>query len=167
MLHLNFVAVNLLSFLLGFTLSLTKPSADVHPLPHISGVNKVLMLQLVNDARKKGCQCGNVWFPSAPPVIWNDVLEKAALSHSTDMSRSRFFSHTSPTNGKAGARLQAAGYNWRTYGENIALGYDGEKEVVADWLKSPGHCANIMNPAYKEMGTAKVDGYWTQEFGLR
>ena len=159
--------MNLLSFLLGLTLTAAKPAADVHPVFHLAGVNKILMLQLVNDARKKGCFCGSVRFSPAPPVSWNDLLEKAALSHSTDMSRSRFFSHTSPTNGKAGARLQAAGYNWRTYGENIALGYEGEKEVVEGWLKSPGHCANIMNPAYKEMGAAKVDGYWTQEFGLR
>ncbi|GAA4755336.1 CAP domain-containing protein [Flavisolibacter ginsenosidimutans] len=161
--------MTLVSVLLGFTLTLAKPSEGTHPLPEhrFAGVNKTLLLQLVNDVRKKGCKCGDTWYPSAPPVAWNELLEKAALNHSTDMNRNGFFSHTSPTNGKAGPRLEAIGYNWRTYGENIAMGYESEKEVVAGWLTSPGHCKNIMNPSYKEMGVAKVGNLWTQDFGTR
>jgi len=53
------------------------------------------------------------------------------------------------------------------YGENIGMGYKNEKEMVEGWLKSPGHCKNIMNKGYKEMGVAKVGSYWTQTFGAR
>lgn len=132
-----------------------------------SSVNKSLLLQLVNDARKRGCKCGSTWYPSTSAVAWNDLLEKAALNHSTDMNQKKFFSHTSSAGSGAGPRIAAAGYNWKAYGENIAMGYADEKEVVAGWLKSPGHCSNIMSKEYKEMGAANVNGYWTQEFGTK
>jgi len=37
--------------------------------------------------------------------------------------------------------------------------------VIEGWLKSPGHCKNIMSQKYKEMGVARVGNYWTQTFG--
>ncbi len=160
MLHLIFLA-------LLFTASPKGDTTIVTGSYTSSTVNKTVLLQLVNDARKNGCQCGSAWYSSAPAVVWNDVLEKAAMAHSTDMNRKKFFSHTSSVGMGAGQRLTAIGYNWRTYGENIAQGYANEKEVVAGWLKSPGHCANIMSKDYKEMGVANIDGYWTQDFGAR
>ena len=135
--------------------------------PVVSGVNKSLLLQLVNDARKKGVYCGKAWHSPAPPVVWNELLEKAALNHSADMNQRNYFSHTSPNGDKAAARLDAIGYNWRSYAENIAQGYETEREVVVGWLKSEGHCKNIMNGTFNEMGVAREGNYWTQEFGRR
>lgn len=128
-------------------------------------VDKNLILQLVNSTRKSGCQCGDTWYPSAPPLAWNDLLEKAALVHSADMYANNYFNHQAADGSKAGDRIEAVGYRWKSYGENIAMGYRTEKEVVAGWLKSPGHCKNIMGKGYKEMGVAQVGGYWTQNFG--
>ena len=55
---------------------------------------------------------------------------------------------------------------------NIAAGQDGVDKVVDGWLASPGHCANLMNPGYRELGAAyatdpKSDAgiYWTAMFG--
>jgi len=45
-----------------------------------STIDKTLLLQLVNDARKKGCNCGNTYYAPAPALSWNDKLEKAAYS---------------------------------------------------------------------------------------
>ena len=157
-------------FLLAALISTTNPADSTGPFVNElspSGVNKTLMLQLVNDARKKGCQCGDTWYPPAPPVGWNDQLEAAAFNHSKDMAQNNYFSHTSPNGDKAGNRIRQAGYNWMAYGENIAMGYNTEKEVVAGWIKSPGHCKNIMSRTYKEMGVAKVNSYWTQAFGSK
>jgi uncharacterized protein YkwD len=39
--------------------------------------------------------------------------------------------------------------------------------VIDGWLKSPGHCKNLMDKSYKEMGVAKVGTYWTQEFATK
>ena len=58
-------------------------------------------------------------------------------------------------------------------GENIAFGQHTPQQAVASWLDSPGHCANIMNARFTEMGAAygiaaeKRSGivYWTQVFG--
>jgi uncharacterized protein YkwD len=127
-------------------------------------VNKELLLQLVNEARRKGVQCGNTWHPPVPPVTWNNLLEKAARGHSSDMYTKNYFSHIENDGSTANTRIEKAGYLWMAYGENIGFGYISEKEVVDAWLKSPGHCANIMNKNYKEMGVGRSGDYWTQDF---
>lgn len=132
-----------------------------------AGLNKTLILQLLNDVRKKGCQCGDQWYSSAAPLTWNDLLEKAALAHSTQMVQKKFFSHISSDGYNAGDRISKVGYSWKNYAENIGMGFRDEREMVEGWLKSPGHCRNIMSPQYKEVGVARVGDYWTQDFGTR
>lgn len=129
--------------------------------------NKAKILELVNAARKKGCKCGDTYYPPAPAVTWNDRLEAAALVHAADMSSKKFFSHTASDGSRAGERISRAGYRWMTYGENIGMGFLTETEMVSGWLKSPSHCRNIMNRQYREMGVARVGKYWTQDFGSR
>ncbi|MDB5209147.1 MAG: hypothetical protein JWR72_4222 [Flavisolibacter sp.] len=164
-------ALNMISFslLLAIAFACTKSTDSTEPVidNSTSTVNKTLMLQLVNDARKKGCQCGDTWYPSAPALTWDVLLEKAALNHSKDMYSNNYFSHTSQDGTGAGVRIDVAGYKWKTYGENIAMGYNTEQAVVEGWLKSPGHCQNIMKASFKEMGVAKVGNYWTQDFGAK
>ena len=128
-------------------------------------LDKNLILALVNDVRKKGCKCGDTYYYQAPPLKWNDKLEKAAMKHSKDMLEKKYFSHTSPDGSNAGVRLDRMGYRWTAFGENIAQGYSSEKQVVEGWLRSPGHCRNIMSKLYKEMGVARSGKYWTQTFG--
>jgi uncharacterized protein YkwD len=72
-------------------------------------------------------------------------------------------------------RISATGFDWTTVGENIATGYETPASVVRAWMRSPGHCANILDPAYREVGTgvsarriprASTElGTWTQDFG--
>ncbi len=84
-----------------------------------------------------------------------------------------FFDHNSKDGRVPGDRMKAAGWNGGTYtGENIAAGNATAKGTVAQWMSSPGHCENIMDPGYKFMGTgyfysasAKYKHYWTQNFG--
>ena len=73
-------------------------------------------------------------------------------------------SHTGSDGSDPGERLNAVGYEWSTYGENVASGYSTEKDVVEGWLDSPGHCENIMNGNVTEMGVATSSSYWTQVF---
>lgn len=142
-------------------------SSPLPKAPFPPAVNKTVLLQLVNDARKKGCNCGDVHYGPAPALTWNDLLEKAALIHATDMSEKKYFAHTGSDGRGSGERILNAGYNWKFFGENIALGYKTEKEVVDGWLSSPGHCKNIMNKNFTEMGAARAGDYWTQDFGVR
>ena len=96
-------------------------------------LNKTMMLQLINNVRQKGCQCGDTYYNPVPTVVWNDLLEKAAYSHSTDMYQNDYFSHTAPGGSNGGVRIERAGYDWMTYGENIASGYKNEKETLQGW----------------------------------
>jgi uncharacterized protein YkwD len=132
-----------------------------------ASVNKTVMLQLVNDVRKTGCQCGDTYYYPVSAVSWNNQLEAAAYKHSEDMYTNNYFDHTAPDGSNGGVRIERAGYNWTSFGENIAMGDRSEKEVVADWLQSPRHCKNIMNGNFKEMGVARAGNYWTQEFGAK
>ncbi|WP_066402342.1 CAP domain-containing protein [Flavisolibacter tropicus] len=141
------------------------PTTSVKPLP--TSVNKTVLLQLVNDVRKKGCKCGDTYYGPAPAVKWNDQLATAAVSHSEDMYKNKFFAHVAPDGSNGGVRVKRAGYPWMAYGENIAAGYTSEKEVVKGWVESPGHCKNIMSKLYKEMGVGRFGNFWTQEFGAR
>lgn len=116
------------------------------------------VVALVNSARgKAGCSALTV----------NAKLTKAAQSHSDDMSGSQAMSHTGSDGSSPGDRITSAGYDWRTYGENVAYGYPTAESVMAGWMSSPGHKANILNCAFKEIGVglAKDGYYWTQDFG--
>ena len=114
-----------------------------------------------------GCKCGNVNMPKVKPLTWNDTLSLAALNHSTDMSEKGYFSHINKENLTPGDRLRNINFLWRSYGENIALGQPDEENVMQAWLKSPGHCQNIMNASFKLVGVARVNNYWTQVFASK
>lgn len=130
------------------------------------------VLDLVNQARATPRHCGNRAFNAAPPVRWNKSLAEASRLHAEDMARHNYFSHSSRDGSNPAQRVERAGYNYRSTGENIAAGQAQPEDAVASWIKSPGHCANLMNPAFSEMGAAfAVDSrsemgvYWTQAFG--
>jgi len=132
------------------------------------------VLELVNQARATPRYCGNRAFNAARPVRWNDLLAEASRLHSEDMARYNYFSHSGRDGSDPAQRVERAGYRYRATGENIAAGQMKPEEAVAGWIKSPQHCANLMNPAYTEMGAAfavnarsEMGVYWTQAFGAR
>jgi uncharacterized protein YkwD len=130
-------------------------------------VNKTELLQLINDVRNKGCTCGSIVMPPVGNVVWNDQLAKAAYDHSKEMNENDYFSHTGLDGSDPGQRITGAGYSWQSYGENIAEGYTKEQTVVNAWLNSEGHCKNIMNGGYNDMGVGRDGNYWTQDFGSK
>ncbi len=126
----------------------------------------VEMLDAVNAARASGQRCGSETFPPAGPLVWNDRLDRAAERHTADMARRGDMTHTGSDGSQASDRVTQAGYPWRLVGENIAHNQQTVSEVVEDWVQSPGHCRNLMDARYAEMGAAEQDLYWTQVFGL-
>jgi uncharacterized protein YkwD len=131
-----------------------------------------IVLAAVNAARAQGRRCGDRWYPAVPPVTWNQELGEAALEHSRDMAVHRYFDHRGTDGTLVGDRALRAGYSWRRVGENIASGTSTPEEAVAGWLESPGHCTNVMNGGFTDMGAAYVPNpaskrgtaYWTQVF---
>lgn len=144
----------------------------IPPLPDWPDAGQAI-LALVNAARARPRTCGTQAFGPAGPLAWNPLLGRAALVHSTDMAQKHYFNHKQPDGTLPADRATAAGYRWVRVGENIASGQRSAEEAVASWLDSPGHCANIMNPAFTEMGAAYAinpqnrnrTAYWTQVFG--
>lgn len=130
-------------------------------------IDRAILIQLVNGVRSKGCTCGDQKMPPVGPLTWNGLLEKAAYNHSKDMTDNKYFDHNGLNGSTPGSRLDAVGYNWKYYGENIANGNMDEMAVVLGWLHSPDHCRNIMNGNFLEMGVGKYGQNWTMELGAR
>ncbi|WP_207423598.1 CAP domain-containing protein [Desertivirga brevis] len=129
-------------------------------------------LSRINKLRAEGCNCGSEYMPPVAPLIWNDQLELAALGHAQDMNRNKYFDHVSKNGSKLKDRVFAVGYTYEGFksffiGENIALGQRSIREVMKGWIGSEGHCRNLMNPNFKEVGIALVNHYWVQDFGAR
>jgi len=105
------------------------------------------------------------------PLTEDAQLEKAAQDHSDDMAARNFFDHVNPDGADPGQRITAAGYQWSTYGENIAQGQQTPEAVMDSWMNSPGHRANILNCSFKDIGMGIHNGsggpWWTQDFGAK
>lgn len=130
------------------------------------------VLALVNRARAQGRECGSTFYPPAGPVRWNAVLARIAKEHAEDMARNNYFAHNSLDGTAPADRVERAGYDYRSTGENIAAGQMTPEAAVDSWIRSPAHCANLMGADYTEMGVAMATNrqssngvYWTQVFG--
>nr|WP_294977097.1 CAP domain-containing protein [uncultured Pseudomonas sp.] len=130
------------------------------------------LLQAINAARGQARQCGGQNFGNAPALSWNAILGTIAEGHSRDMANNNYFDHKGRDGSTPGDRAELGGYSFQQIGENIAAGQGNARKVVDSWLSSPGHCANLMNPQFRELGAAyaadpKSDAgiYWTAMFG--
>lgn len=103
----------------------------------------------------------------------NSQLESAALTKANDMFKNQYFAHTSPQGKTPWNFISDAGYSYVYAGENLAIGYGDSSELHNAWMNSPTHRENIMNPNYREIGVASIDGVYeganttivVQEFG--
>jgi uncharacterized protein YkwD len=128
-------------------------------------------LNLVNEAREQGHRCGTRSWPPASPVGLSATLSEVALQHALDMARHNYFDHQDSSGRSPADRVKAAGYREQRVAENIAYGTLSTEDAIAGWLNSPGHCENLMDPRFKEMGIAFAPGgrehgelYWVQLF---
>ena len=127
------------------------------------------VLELVNEVRARGTRCGERSFGQAPALQLSKTLAGVASEHALDMARHDYFEHVDPAGQTPADRVRATGYRETLVGENIAYGPTSADEVVAGWLHSTGHCENIMDPRFLEMGLAYAPGhgskrglYWDQ-----
>ena len=119
---------------------------------------------LVNEARAQARTCGDVAYAAAPALALEHRLMAAAQKHSVDMHEHGFMSHTGSDGSTLSERVEREGYAWTRLGENVAWGYTTPESVMAGWLTSPGHCANLMRTDYTELGLGREGNHWTQVF---
>jgi uncharacterized protein YkwD len=130
----------------------------------------LLQSQIILQTNVQRRQNGNL-----PALKENAKLDEAASAKADDMFLNQYFEHTSPSGVDPGKLVQNYGYDYVVAGENLILGnFASEKEVVQDWMNSPGHRANILNNRYTEIGVVVIKGTYkgeivwigVQEFGL-
>lgn len=160
------------------------PSVSPSVTSQAISADEQTILDAVNAARASARTCGTTTFAATTPLTWNAQLAAAARIHSDDMAQNGYKGTTTDAEaahiGFDGStpqqRITQAGYVWNVSGENVAAGYTvgGSLDVVVAWLNSPGHCSNIMNPKFKEIGVSyvfndkmKYNSFFTQTFGGR
>lgn len=123
------------------------------------------VLTLINQERAKP-ENG-----SRPALTRNSKLDAAARLHSSDMACNNYFSHTSLFGTPFNIRITNQGYSYSYAGENIAAGYNSPQSVVAAWMNSDGHRANILSNNYMHIGIgyayksgSQWGHYWTTDF---
>jgi uncharacterized protein YkwD len=103
-----------------------------------------------------------------PPMVADAKLELAAQRHSEDQALHQSMSHTGSDGSTLAQRVDRVGFSWRSIAENVAYGYATPADVMAAWMISSGHRANILS-ANTRIGVGLAYGangqaYWTQVF---
>jgi len=116
--------------------------------------------QLVNAERQKN---------GLDPLTLDMSISNVARLKSQDMADNNYFSHYSSTYGSAGEMMKKQGISFSISGENIASGQRSPEAVVAEWMHSEGHKANILSPDFSRIGVGYATNsngtpYWTQMF---
>lgn len=125
-----------------------EPAAPSINYPPAGTVEYELFILINNERQANGLE----------PLSWSGGLADCAYVRASEAATC--FSHTRPD-----------GSDWYTvnpsimYGENLATGQDNAQWVFNDWMASPDHRANILNPGYRTYGSARVGNTWAQEFG--
>ncbi|HEY0432465.1 MAG TPA: CAP domain-containing protein, partial [Chitinophagaceae bacterium] len=103
---------------------------------------------LVNEERAK---------QGLRPLAPDPELTNVARAHSQDMFARGYFAHISPEGKSPFDRMDQAHVQYNTAGENLALAHS--LTIAHNGLmNSPGHRANILNPAFGRVGIGILDG---------
>jgi uncharacterized protein YkwD len=118
------------------------------------------VLELINQERARA---------GLAPVSYNGALDNAAEKHAQHMSIVGKMAHEGIGDGDPGERIRAEGWR-KAWGENVATGQTSPEQVVREWMNSPDHRRNILDPNFRTMGVGYVTAgngrsYWAQEFG--
>ena len=158
-------------------LATTCAGTELMPEPANLAQVEAATLCLVNQERARNNEL---------PLQPNLQLAKSSQMHSENMVSEDYFSHVAPNGETPLQRIQATGYipNVQvgyTIGENIAWGtlyLATPSAIVAAWIASPDHLANILNSEYRDtamgvdpaapasLAEGQPGAVYTQEFGV-
>ena len=99
------------------------------------------------------------------PLKLNRALFESASAHCSDMVASGYFSHSTASGIGIGPRIEAfyrpGGHTLYAVGENIlwANGSISSAGTVANWMRSPEHRRNLLDPAWRQIGLAALSAH--------
>lgn len=114
-----------------------------------SGVDYKQVIELTNQMRSK---------QGLPPVSENAALAAAANAKAQNMFSENYWAHFAPSGKSPWDFILNSGYKFTYAGENLAKNFYTSEEVVNAWMNSPTHRDNLLNPKYKDVGIAVVEG---------
>ncbi len=91
-------------------------------------------------------------------VLENSALDKAAQLKAQNMLTENYWAHFAPSGKTPWDFMLGSGYKFTFAGENLAKNFYKSEDVVVAWMASPTHKDNLLNPKYKDIGIAVVDG---------
>lgn len=92
------------------------------------------------------------------PLTVNSQLMSSAYAKAQDMIARNYWAHFAPDGTSPWAFISGSGYQYVGAGENLAMDFATDEDVMAGWMNSPTHRANILNPNYIDVGIAVVEG---------
>lgn len=98
------------------------------------------------------------------PFADDRALADVAQEKARDMQANGYFDHNSPTYGSPFEMMKRFGLTYSYAAENIAKGYTSPQSVVAGWMASSGHRANILDPNLTRLGVGVAGDIWVQMF---
>lgn len=128
----------------------TTPNASITPIrvepPKPVTPADFPITELVAETNEERTRLGLAALTESPK------LDASALAKCNDMVAKNYWSHYSPDGAAPWHFLSEANYSYRTAGENLAHGQNSPSKVTSDWMGSPKHKENIVNPSFREIG---------------
>lgn len=118
-------------------------------VPLSSNPEVAKLIAMVNAERKKA---------GLKPVKENGKLDRGAQWKSEDMNKNQYWAHHSSTGMYIVSWLEKTGYSYSSAGENLAMGFSDNESVIAAWMASPTHRANILDSDFTETGIGIKEG---------
>ena len=100
---------------------------------------------------------------SVGALVENKQLDVAAQQKADNMAKFSYFSHNGPDGKTPWEWIGESGYDYQYAGENLAVRFTDSKDVVVGWMASPTHRANIVKPAYTDVGVGIAQGMYKGE----
>ena len=125
------------------------------PLHILGFTSSITIDEVVSATNKERLSAG------LSPLRYSEVLADAARRKAANMLEENYWAHNSPSGKNPWTWFNAAGYRYTYAGENLAKDFGSTDRMMAAWMNSPTHKANIIGDKYQEIGIAIVPGTLT------
>lgn len=130
-------------------------------LPELNKEGPDSSVILLSVSKKLIDETNKIRLENKLPILINNIkLDQAAQLKAKDMIENDYFAHTSPKGLTPWYWFKKVEYNYTLAGENLAINFIDQSNIIKAWMKSPLHRANILNKNYTEIGISAIKGLY-------